>query len=596
MLYRMLTIGCFLLQSLFPALVARADGGSPQTKLLLHEIRFHGLQQTGSEQAMKWMEMRLSQPVLVEELPQKIEKLLTGLAGERRVYSRVDSLVYKVSSDSALIELDVYLFEAPRLHLQELSISGADSSQIDDLKARFDTRPGGAADAQTLEADLLDAADRLASRGYAFSRFDLVKSTLATENFEQAGLVLGFNLALGPALVIQDIQIIGNTLTKKEVILREARLRPGMSFNQKTVDRAVSRLMRTGYFRQVLPPVVFLSEGDQGGLLLTVEEGTTSRFDGILGYTPGVENESGYFTGLLDISLGNLLGTGRFLAAHWQKRDRKTQELEFRYREPWIAGLPVSIGFGFEQLIQDTTYVDRAIDLDLDLPLLENLVGSAGISRRDVSPDSLGSALLGLPKSRTWTAKLGFALDTRDDLVNPRTGFYYHSSGEVGKKKNLGPENLLAELNLAQDVDIKRFTLDVEWYVPLFKRQLVALSLHGRQLKSNENPIPLPDLFRLGGAKSMRGYREDQFLGSSVVWSNLEFRYWLGRRSRVFVFLDGGYYSRTAQNVRTEAFRSGYGLGFRLQTGLGVMGIDYGLGKGDDLMNGKLHISLINEF
>ncbi len=94
----------------------------------------------------------------------------------------------------------------------------------------------------------------------------------------------------------------------------------------------------------------------------------------------------------------------------------------------------------------------------------------------------------------------------------------------------------------------------------------------------------------------MRGYRQDQFLGSSVVWSNLEFRYWLGRRSRVFVFLDGGYYSRTAQNVRTEAFRSGYGLGFRLQTGLGVMGIDYGLGKGDDLMNGKLHISLINEF
>ncbi len=41
-----------------------------------------------------------------------------------------------------------------------------------------------------LSKPIVDAADRLASRGYAFSRFDLVKSTLATENFEQAGLVL----------------------------------------------------------------------------------------------------------------------------------------------------------------------------------------------------------------------------------------------------------------------------------------------------------------------------------------------------------------------------------------------------------------------
>jgi hypothetical protein len=41
--------------------------------LLLHEIRFHGCSnriRTGDEM----MEMRLSQPVLVEELPQKIEK------------------------------------------------------------------------------------------------------------------------------------------------------------------------------------------------------------------------------------------------------------------------------------------------------------------------------------------------------------------------------------------------------------------------------------------------------------------------------------------------------------------------------------------
>jgi hypothetical protein len=64
-----------------------------------------------------------------------------------------------------------------------------------------------------------------------------------------------------------------------------------------------------------------------------------------------------------------------------------------------------------------------------------------------------------------WTAKLGFALDTRDDLVNPRTGFYYHSSGEVERRK-ISAGELLAELNLGKMSISTRFTLDVDGTCP----------------------------------------------------------------------------------------------------------------------------------
>ena len=45
-----------------------------------------------------------------------------------------------------------------------------------------------------------------------------------------------------------------------------------------------------------------------------------------------------------------------------------------------------------------------------------------------------------------------------------------------------------------------------------------------------------------------------------------------------------------------EGYKLGYGLGLRLETGLGIMGIDYGLGQGDGIFNGKVHVGLINEF
>jgi len=139
--------------------------------------------------------------------------------------------------------------------------------------------------------------------------------------------------------------------------------------------------------------------------------------------------------------------------------------------------------------------------------------------------------------------------------------------------------------------------MDLEFFLPVFQRQIFSPSFHGRQIKSNEDYIPVPDQYRLGGARSLRGYREDQFRGSSIAWSNLEYRYLLGRRSRAFVFCDLGYIT-TSGDKKTQDFRIGYGFGVRLETGLGIMGIDYGLAYGEKqgLFGGMIHVGLLNEF
>ncbi len=107
-------------------------------------------------------------------------------------------------------------------------------------------------------------------------------------------------------------------------------------------------------------------------------------------------------------------------------------------------------------------------------------------------------------------------------------------------------------------------------------------------------------MFRFGGANTLRGYRENQFLGSRVAWTNAEYRFLLGRRSFFFGFLDTGYYSRPADIEQSlpasEAFKYGYGIGLRTDTPLGNISVSFALGQGDSFSQGKIHIGLINDF
>ncbi|HAP37068.1 MAG TPA: hypothetical protein DCQ28_14500, partial [Bacteroidetes bacterium] len=65
-------------------------------------------------------------------------------------------------------------------------------------------------------------------------------------------------------------------------------------------------------------------------------------------------------------------------------------------------------------------------------------------------------------------------------------------------------------------------------------------------------------------------------------------------------FADGGYFSRPSDVikgiVRQEKSLYGFGIGARIETGLGIMNISYALGQGDSFSNGKIHVGIINEF
>jgi len=572
---------------------------APQKKQLrIEKIEFFGVDRVSLKQVKSWFGLAEKANFNQNDLQKKSLNLLKNYAEYGMPYTKIDSLTYFINKDSTGANIFIYINEGKEVTSGDIKLTGLDSLKVGEVKSRFDTQSGKDFNPGVIENDLEDALIRFERQGYPFSRFDLESISLDSVNEAHNQLGLTWKTITGPQLIIQEILFMGNKITKDHVIRRESGIKTGDIYDYDKVSNIRPKLIRLGFFEEIYEPEVFLATKNEGGLIITVKEGNASKFDGVLGYNPGTEKEKGYITGLIDISLGNLFGTGRTLLVHWQKRDRQSQDLKFYYREPWIAGIPLSVGAGFEQLIQDTTYIQRDLGMDFSMPVYENFTAIAEISRNEISPDSLGSYLLGIPKSRTLNASFGIMYDTRDDRINPRSGAFYQTSIKTGRKTNLGPEDLIQSLELRDKVDNKRLSLDVEFYLPLFRRQVLAVSLHGRQIRSNEKFIPVPDQYRLGGARSLRGYREDQFRGSSLGWTNLEYRYILGRRSWAFVFTDTGYYYSLTQSGINEDYKIGYGFGFRLETGLGIMGIDYGLGlgEGDGLFSGKIHVGIVNEF
>jgi hemolysin activation/secretion protein len=81
----------------------------------------------------------------------------------------------------------------------------------------------------------------------------------------------------------------------------------------------------------------------------------------------------------------------------------------------------------------------------------------------------------------------------------------------------------------------------------------------------------------------VRGYREDEFTSSRVGWFNTELRYSLDRTSSVYPFLDAGVYR--------DSLVWGYGVGTRVATQVGVLGLDYGIAFRDSPLRGKVHLS-----
>ena len=548
---------------------------------------------------LNWSQLRINQPIyngILDSVKSKIARniLLQGYYFFN--FTKVDLLV---SNDSTKFDIILEIDEGYPVVINNIYLDGIDTTSGMNIIKQFEYLKGQVFNKQEIELNIEQLLTGFENSGYPFAKIQITSVNVYQDSVNKENFAdLYLNIISGEVNKIDRIEIQGNTSTKDYVIIRELRIGSGEPYMQNKIEEFPKRLNRLRFFEPISIPQFYINSKKEGVLLIEVKEKNTNNFDGIIGYIPpGKDESSGYVTGLVNISLRNLFGTGRAASIKWNKYNRNSQELDLRYLEPWLFSFPLNVNLGLYQRIQDTTYVQRKIEGSLDYLATEDISAGVMFASETVVPTVRANPVFTVYNSSYVTTGANLKIDTRDDPYAPTEGILFINSYSFSIKTINGPVEYFTP-SLITSVDLQRFASSFYIFYELFTRQIVALGLNAKELRGSS--FENSDLYRLGGTNSLRGYREDQFLGSRIFWSNLEYRALLTRRSYGFVFFDTGYYLRPEEPDRnipkSEEFLYGFGLGLNLETGLGVLRVSYALGEGDTFSDGKIHFGVLNEF
>lgn len=504
-------------------------------------------------------------------------RILNYYAVQGYYSARIDTLILTQQEDTTFIRL--VIIEGPLYRSGDSKIVG----DIEVVPLNVPNRIGEPINLDLVRLDAKDIISLMGDKGHPHSSVTVIP--FIKNSGKVSRIDFEFNVIPGESVILDTTIFRGNKTSKPQFLMREMRFRKNELYSKTTINRQLSLLNRLGYISDAKQLGIGRLKNGADALVVELNESNANRLNGIVGFIPEDQRgQGGFITGLLEFNFGNIFGRGRELNIHWEKIDRSSEEIKLSYDEPFPFGYPIKPGISFAQLVQDSSYIKRDLELRVNIPLTFNLGIFASAAREKTNAREFGERELGLSDYTALNITGGFKFDDRDFIFNPMSGVYYETSVTRTSRKETGISRITG----------RRLGIRAEYYQKLTERSLLAIIINGNDSRYNNGSVPYAELYRVGGASTLRGYREDQFRGAQVGWTNIEYRIITGKLSRMFIFGDAGFISGTPTG-RDESKLS-YGVGIRLTTAIGQIGIDYGIGADDTFSNGKVHLSLNGVF
>jgi outer membrane protein insertion porin family len=466
----------------------------------------------------------------------------------------------------------------------------------DKLPAGAQLKPGGVfkPSAVTDDEDLIAA--QISKLGYPHVR---VHGKVAmSPDRSRADIV--YTVDPGPHVAVGGIFWAGNFRTRRKVLERRLKLKPGAPFSLAAVLEAQRRLRQLDLFQSVQVRTIGLKEkADKVHLLITMVEKPARSFE--LG--GGYETDKGFY-GRTKVTDNNFMGTGRAL-----RLTGEHSQVGYRWEagaaDPRVLGSEVSADLGLyienqEAFNQDFGYDSWGGKLTLSRAWGPQWTTALGFSyeRRDqylreqdttttaVDPQTLE------PRGILVTSPV-IRWDTRDSFIRPQRGGLTSLGVDISKGLESSLDNFV------------KYKLDLRGYHTPYPR----LTLAGRAFAGYIQPygdasqIPEDQLFFLGGTNSVRGFAEnmlrfstdrDPVGGRLAMLGSVEARYNLTGNWELTLFVDAGSVQKSIDNQGRDDWRYAAGLGLRYITPIGPIGLLYGrkLNPQPGESNGQFHLSV----
>jgi outer membrane protein insertion porin family len=472
-----------------------------------------------------------------------------------------------------------------------------------ELRRLLTMKPGQLFRGSTMQRQVLALSDFYSNRGYAYVNVDprtqLIQSTKKIN--------LTFVINPGHEVLVDRINISGNTKTSDKVIRREIQVQEQEPYTAEGIRDSKIRLDRLGFFTDTRITTAPATQPDKINLDVNVTEGNTASFS-VAGGFDSYQSLFGNFT----LGNTNLFGGGESLILNAQI-GFLFQNYSIAYTEPWFLDIPLGVGL---QLFDNKTYLlsfnqsSAGFGLNTTYPLTELGFKKIGpFSLKDVSAglgytfqsigitglNELTTFQIARYRGYTQTSEITPQISrfTVDNRADPRSGTIETLSMQIG---GLGGTNKFIK-------GVAHF----RYFIPFIKSQTfgtfvwsqgITFGIGTNLTTGTGGELPLYERFfpgGVGGPGDVRGYQlyslgpqvtirnqngqpiSVQDVGGSkeLIFSNeITFPILSGLGVRGVVFTDAGQSFRLKDSLNLGDLQAAWGFGIRWKSPFGPLAVD----------------------
>ncbi len=360
-------------------------------------------------------------------------------------------------------------------------------------------------------------------------------------------------------------------------------LKKGTTFNTSKLKQASDAIASLPFVSEIKPPEVLFTN-DSTSVYLYLEKTKSNKFDGLIGFSSD-ENGKINFNGYLDLLLNNIFNSGEQFSLNWKSNGEERKIFKLKITSPFIFNSKFSPNLNFDIYKQDSTFLN--IKSNLKISYLVNPRNKISTIYQIEKSNDLNTAISSNHVTEFNNSFFGLSYEYKKiNTLRPfQNIFFIDFNTLIGKRKN--------PINNDQQ---QKFELSVNYNWILNKRNTISIKNTNQLLVSDT--FYTNELYRIGGANSIRGFNQESIFASALSILNLEYQYYMTNDSYIYSITDFGYVENNTNNTTNKLF--GFGIGYNYQIKSGHIDMSYAIGKESNsefnFNNSKFHIKLIQFF
>jgi outer membrane protein insertion porin family len=518
-------------------------------------------------------------------------------------YLNVQVAQPQVVRSGAQITIVITIDEGTPYRVGRINIEGNLKFPRRELRRLLTMKSGQLFRGSALQRQVLALSDFYSNRGYAYVNID--PRTQLVHTTKRVNVVFVINP--GHEVLIDRVNISGNTKTSDKVIRREIQIQEQEPYSAEEIRDSKVRLDRLGFFTDTRITTSPAAQPDKINLDVNVSEANTASFQ-VAGGFDSYQSLFGNFT----LGNTNLFGGGESLILNAQV-GYLFQNYSASYTEPWFLDMPLGVGL---QLFDNKTYLlsfnqsSAGFTLTTTYPLtelgfkklgpfsLKDVQAGLGYSFQSVGITGLNQYTtyqIARYKGYTQTSEITPTIRrfTVDNPIDPRTGTVESLSMQFG---GVGGGN-----------EFIKGVAHFRYFYPFLKSQSLGTFVVsqgitfgiGTNLQSGTGgELPLFERFfpgGVGGPGDVRGYQlyslgpqvtlynqggrplSVQDVGGSkelLLSNEITFPILSGLGIRGVVFSDAGQSFLLKDSIAIDKLQASFGFGVRWKSPFGPLAVD----------------------